>query len=52
VQPAPRAQLTIEVQLALRGGKTIPRERKRPLGEKKKVRFYMTMEEVEDEDEE
>jgi hypothetical protein len=38
--------------LALRGVKTILREGERPRGEKKKVRFYMTMEEVEDEGEE
>jgi hypothetical protein len=52
-QPAPRVQpTTTEVQLALRGVKTTPREGERPMEEKKKVRFHMTIEEVEDEGEE
>jgi hypothetical protein len=52
VHPTPRAQPTTEAQSALRGVKTTPREGERPMGEKKKVRFHMTMEEVEDEGEE
>jgi hypothetical protein len=51
-QLAPRVQPTTEAQLALRGVKTTPREWERPMGKKKKVRFHMTMEEVEDEGEE
>ena len=51
-QPAPRAQPTTGAQSALRGVKTTPRERERHMGEKEKVRFHMTMEEVEDEGEE
>jgi hypothetical protein len=38
--------------LASRGVKTILREGEIPMGEKKKVRFYMTIEEVEDKGEE
>jgi len=36
----------------LRGVETTPIEGERPMGEKKEVRFHMTMEEVEDEGEE
>jgi hypothetical protein len=52
-QLAPRVQpTTTEVQSALKGVKTTPRERERPMREKKTVRFHMTIKEVEDEGEE
>jgi hypothetical protein len=52
VKLTPRAQSTTGVQSAFRGVETTPIEGERPIKEKKKVRFHMIMEEVEDEGEE